>query len=135
MFFNWDKFLSPKPSLDVPALETVDLNDKEMEKRIVRKQDLRIMPWTTSIVSTSETQRLSTMTRQSTTSSHSSTSPAKNTTSPSLSSSYPTSSWNSPATFFSSTFRRVNGFLELWCLGALSPSALLRSRHMAVCWL
>lgn len=45
MFFNWDKFLSPKPSLDVPALETVDLNDKEMEKRIVRKQDLRIMPW------------------------------------------------------------------------------------------
>jgi hypothetical protein len=43
--FNWDKLLSPKPSLDVPALETVDLNDKEMEKRIVRKQDLRIMPW------------------------------------------------------------------------------------------
>lgn len=43
--FNWNKFMSPKPSLDVPALETVDLNDKEMEKRIVRKQDLRIMPW------------------------------------------------------------------------------------------
>ncbi|KAM0294309.1 hypothetical protein ACHAPM_011404 [Fusarium culmorum] len=43
--FDWSKFISPKPSLDVPALETVDLNDKEMEKRIVRKQDLRIMPW------------------------------------------------------------------------------------------
>lgn len=43
--FSWEKFLSAKPSLDVPSLETVDLNDKEMEKRIVRKQDLRIMPW------------------------------------------------------------------------------------------
>ncbi|KAJ3528341.1 hypothetical protein NM208_g10242 [Fusarium decemcellulare] len=43
--FNWEKFLSAKPSLDVPSLETVDLNDKAMEKRIVRKQDLRIMPW------------------------------------------------------------------------------------------
>lgn len=43
--FSWEKLLSAKPSLDVPSLETVDLNDKEMERRIVRKQDLRIMPW------------------------------------------------------------------------------------------
>ncbi|KAH7325632.1 major facilitator superfamily transporter [Stachybotrys elegans] len=42
---SWRSLLSAKPSLDVPGLETVDLNDKEMEKRIVRKQDLRILPW------------------------------------------------------------------------------------------
>lgn len=42
---DWKKLLSAKPSLDVPGLETVNLNDKEMEKRIVWKQDIRILPW------------------------------------------------------------------------------------------
>lgn len=42
---DWKAMFSPAPSLDVPGLETVDLADKEMEKRIVRKQDLRILPW------------------------------------------------------------------------------------------
>ncbi|KAL0931182.1 tartrate transporter 2 [Colletotrichum truncatum] len=42
---DWKALFSPAPSLDVPGLETVDLADKEMEKRIVRKQDLRILPW------------------------------------------------------------------------------------------
>ncbi|KAH7142154.1 major facilitator superfamily transporter [Dactylonectria macrodidyma] len=42
---NWKGLLSQKPSLDVPGLETVDLADTEMEKRIVRKQDMRILPW------------------------------------------------------------------------------------------
>ncbi|KEY72638.1 hypothetical protein S7711_06272 [Stachybotrys chartarum IBT 7711] len=42
---DWKRLLSPKPSLDVPGLETVDLSNKEMEKRIVWKQDIRILPW------------------------------------------------------------------------------------------
>jgi hypothetical protein len=42
---GWKSLLSQPPSLDVPGLETVDLADKEMERRIVRKQDLRILPW------------------------------------------------------------------------------------------
>jgi hypothetical protein len=42
---NWSKFFAPKPSLDVPGLETVNLDDKEMEKRVVWKQDIRILPW------------------------------------------------------------------------------------------
>ncbi|CAG9942818.1 unnamed protein product [Clonostachys rosea f. rosea IK726] len=42
---DWKALFSPAPSLDVPGLETVDLTDKAMEKRIVRKQDLRILPW------------------------------------------------------------------------------------------
>jgi hypothetical protein len=42
---SWKSLISPAPSLDVPGLETVDLADKAMEKRIVRKQDLRILPW------------------------------------------------------------------------------------------
>ena len=42
---DWKSFVSPAPSLDVPGLETVDLADKDMERRIVRKQDMRILPW------------------------------------------------------------------------------------------
>lgn len=42
---DWKAMFAPAPSLDVPGLETVDLADKEMERRIVRKQDLRILPW------------------------------------------------------------------------------------------
>jgi hypothetical protein len=42
---SWKSLTAPAPSLDVPGLETVDLADKAMEKRIVRKQDLRILPW------------------------------------------------------------------------------------------
>ncbi|KAK2595129.1 hypothetical protein QQS21_007155 [Conoideocrella luteorostrata] len=42
---SWKSLLSPKPSLDVPGLESVDISDKAMERRIVRKQDLRILPW------------------------------------------------------------------------------------------
>ena len=42
---SWKSLTAPAPSLDVPGLETVDLADKTMEKRIVRKQDLRILPW------------------------------------------------------------------------------------------
>merc|ERR1712169_47058 len=42
---SWKSLTSPAPSLDVPGLETVDLADKDMERRIVRKQDMRILPW------------------------------------------------------------------------------------------
>lgn len=42
---SWKSLTTPAPSLDVPGLETVDLADKDMERRIVRKQDLRILPW------------------------------------------------------------------------------------------
>ncbi|KAK2035054.1 major facilitator superfamily transporter [Colletotrichum zoysiae] len=42
---DWKAMFAPAPSLDVPGLETVDLADKEMERRIVRKQDMRILPW------------------------------------------------------------------------------------------
>ena len=42
---SWKLFTATAPSLDVPGLETVDLADKDMERRIVRKQDLRILPW------------------------------------------------------------------------------------------
>lgn len=45
MGFEWNKLWSKAPSLDIPGLETVDLADTTMEKRIVRKQDLRILPW------------------------------------------------------------------------------------------
>lgn len=156
--FDWSKFISPKPSLDVPALETVDLNDKEMEKRIVRKQDLRIMPWVcityllsmctqTPLLSVSNTHKtistestlvmpeLSTMTHQSTTSLPNLTSPVKNTTLQSLSFSCHMFLWSFPATFSSSTFRPVNGSPESWCLGVSSPSAPLLFRHMVDCWL
>ncbi|KAG7112185.1 MFS transporter prlL like protein [Verticillium longisporum] len=42
---DWKAWWSPAPSLDIPGLETVDLADKAMERRIVRKQDLHILPW------------------------------------------------------------------------------------------
>jgi hypothetical protein len=42
---DWKALVSPAPALDVPDLETVDLSDTAMERRIVRKQDLRILPW------------------------------------------------------------------------------------------
>ncbi|KAI6783400.1 MFS transporter prlL [Emericellopsis cladophorae] len=42
---SWKFLISTAPSLDVPGLETVDLADRDMERRIVRKQDLRILPW------------------------------------------------------------------------------------------
>jgi hypothetical protein len=42
---SWKSLIAPAPSLDVPGLETVDLADKDMERRIVRKQDLHILPW------------------------------------------------------------------------------------------
>ena len=42
---SWKSLTAPAPSLDVPGLETVDLADKDMERRIVRKQDVRILPW------------------------------------------------------------------------------------------
>ena len=42
---SWKSLTSPAPSLDVPGLETVDLADRDMERRIVRKQDIRILPW------------------------------------------------------------------------------------------
>lgn len=42
---GWKSLISRPPSLDVPGLETVDLADTDMERRIVRKQDLRILPW------------------------------------------------------------------------------------------
>lgn len=42
---SWKSLTTPAPSLDVPGLETVDLADKDMERRIVRKQDMRILPW------------------------------------------------------------------------------------------
>lgn len=45
MRFPWESFVKGVPSLDVPGLETVDIHDRAMERRIVRKQDLRIMPW------------------------------------------------------------------------------------------
>ncbi|KHN98739.1 MFS transporter [Metarhizium album ARSEF 1941] len=42
---RWKSIVSPMPSPDVPGLESVDISDKAMERRIVRKQDLRILPW------------------------------------------------------------------------------------------
>lgn len=42
---RWKFIVSPMPSLDVAGLESVDLSDMAMERRIVRKQDIRILPW------------------------------------------------------------------------------------------
>jgi MFS family permease len=44
----WTKYVVPKESttaLPMADLATVDLSDKAMERRITRKQDLRILPW------------------------------------------------------------------------------------------
>jgi hypothetical protein len=44
----WSKYVVPKDkstSLPMPDLNTVDISDKAIERRIVRKQDLRILPW------------------------------------------------------------------------------------------
>lgn len=43
----WTKSWAPREfvALSMPSLESVDLADLDFEKRIVRKQDVRILPW------------------------------------------------------------------------------------------
>ncbi|CRK35241.1 hypothetical protein BN1708_016424 [Verticillium longisporum] len=38
-------FLSAQPALEMADVDNVDLNDREMEKRVIRKQDMHLLPW------------------------------------------------------------------------------------------
>jgi hypothetical protein len=40
---KWKFLTQPKACLAMPELKAVDLNNKAMDKRIIRKQDMRIL--------------------------------------------------------------------------------------------
>lgn len=41
----WRGLVAAQPTLEISDPKTVDLNDKSTEKRVIRKQDIHLLPW------------------------------------------------------------------------------------------